>query len=204
MSLSKKIIAQLLPTNPIVVEAGAHRGRDTRHMSKLWPEGTIYAFEPVIELYQELIRHVDTNVKCYPYALSSSTGSATIHVSSNSDAASSLLRPLEYCVEHPLVNFEPRTIQAITLDDWAHKNSIERVDFLWLDMQGFEYHMLAASRIILPTVKVIHTEINTKQRYAGHPLYPEYKLWLESHNFKLVYDFIGIYGWGDALFVRTL
>ena len=38
------------PDNPIVVEAGAHVGSDTIEMSKLWPGGTIHAFEPIPHL----------------------------------------------------------------------------------------------------------------------------------------------------------
>ena len=32
-------IAQFLPQNPIIIEAGAHRGTDTIAMSRHWPQG---------------------------------------------------------------------------------------------------------------------------------------------------------------------
>ena len=43
----KELIKQYLPINPVVIEAGAHIGTDTVEFSKIWPKGSIYAFEPI-------------------------------------------------------------------------------------------------------------------------------------------------------------
>ena len=59
MELFKKnnllpLISPLLPNNPIVVEAGAFNGADTKEISQFWPQGTIHAFEPVPEIFTKL------------------------------------------------------------------------------------------------------------------------------------------------------
>jgi len=48
-------IAKYLPVNPVIIEAGAYIGNDTLEMSKVWPKGRIYAFEPVPMLYEKLV-----------------------------------------------------------------------------------------------------------------------------------------------------
>src|SRR3989304_6137581 len=82
--ITKEIIKQFLPNNAIIVEAGAHIGRDTLKMSLLWPQGTIYAFEPVPELFAQLVERTkeQLNVRCFNIALSTVRGTATLNVSS--------------------------------------------------------------------------------------------------------------------------
>jgi len=82
------------------------------------------------------------------------------------------------------------------------KNNVDRIDFLWLDMQGYEPLMLQSSKKILKTVKVIYTEVNHKELYKGAILYPEFKQWLEKQGFTLVKTCFPFEDWGDALFVR--
>src|ERR1700733_5696671 len=46
---SKKVLsmaAQYLPSNPIIVEAGAFDGKDTQLMAQFFPQGAIHTFEP--------------------------------------------------------------------------------------------------------------------------------------------------------------
>ena len=52
--LPKKYFLKFLPENPVILEAGAHKGKDTVEMAKLWPAGTIHAFEPVPSLFKKL------------------------------------------------------------------------------------------------------------------------------------------------------
>ena len=52
--IPKQLLHQFLPDNPSVIDAGAHIGRDTLKMSRLWKGGRIYAFEPVPALFAKL------------------------------------------------------------------------------------------------------------------------------------------------------
>jgi len=206
ISIQKESIKKLLPSNPVIVEAGAHKGRDTIKLAKLFPQGEIHAFEPIPHLFALLEQATAPypTVTCYPYALGAYTGTASLHISSgSSDAASSLLQPELYISERPGIFFtETIDIPTITLDDWSAKYGVNQIDFMWLDMQGFEYQALSACPRILTTVSLIHTEINYTQRYAGHPLFAEYKNWLEQQGFKLIEEAPKTATWGNALFQR--
>lgn len=186
--ITKEYIKQFLPEAPIILEAGAHIGRDTLKMSKLWPQGTIYAFEPVPDLFVQLVERTKerANVICDPRALSDTNGTAEFFVSSGaSTAASSLFAPLEYLTQRPEVLFHTTTVPTITLDSWAAEKNVTHIDFLWLDMQGPELLVLQAAPLILKTVKAILIEVNLTERFTGNPSYDEVKSWLESQGFVL-------------------
>jgi precorrin-6B methylase 2 len=59
-------IAAHLPPAPVIVEAGAHVGRDTVRMARVWPEGRIHAFEPLPNVFDTLLRNTKglSNVHC--------------------------------------------------------------------------------------------------------------------------------------------
>ena len=53
-------------------------------------------------------------------------------------------------------------------------------------MQGFELRMLKQSTKILPTVKIIHTEVSIKETYENVNKYYVYKDFLLSMVLKLL------------------
>ena len=126
-------------------------------LSETWPEGTIHAFEPVPEIFALLEKNTQhlSNVKRYPYALSDSNGTATFYVSSkpkfgnNPFQAGSLLKPKERLKFSDVEYKSTIEVSTITLDSWAEQNHIHAIDFLWLDMQGYELNVLKEAPRIL-------------------------------------------------------
>lgn len=204
--IPKQLIQRYLPEGPVVIEAGAHIGVDTTEMSILWPNGVIYAFEPIPEIFGRLKANTRKmkNVHCFPLALSDTTGTLKMFVSSGtSDGSSSLLAPKEHLVEHPDVLFQTTTqVQSTTLDDWIAVYRVARVDFLWLDVQGAELSVLKASPRILRSVRAIYTEVSLKEVYEGVPLYPELRGWLEEQGFRVERQELPWPDMGNVLFVR--
>ena len=204
-AISKKYIANFLPDKPTIVEAGAASGKDTLEMIQIWPEAQIYAFEPVPESYEKLCRQVKgvSNITTYRAALGSQAGQGQMFVSSTF-TSSSLLMPKEHLVEHPRITF-PATISVLveTLDDWASQTGVEKVDFLWLDMQGNELACLQASPNILQGVEAIYMEVFLKELYSGAPLYPEVKRWLGEQGFQVQREELSWRDAGNVLFVRV-
>lgn len=205
--ISLEYIAGFLPADPVIVEAGAHVGIDSLSMASRWPKGTIHAFEPVPTLYEKLNENVKCfdNIHCYPYALGDSNTIAELHISSgDSDGSSSLLIPKEHLTEHPSVTFNTSIdICTITLDSWAEERGISYIDFLWLDMQGYELNALKSAISILPTVRAIHTEVSLKEMYQGAPLYAELRQWLYEQDFRVCLESLPWEDMGNVLFVRS-
>ena len=187
--ISKDQIIQYLPKNPVIVEAGAHIGRDTVRMSTLWPGAQIHAFEPIPDLYEQLLERTAEclNVIAYNCALSNHTGTETIYVSSGaSTAVSSFYEPYEYIKERPNVFFKKAVVPTITLDEWAMNTGITHVDCMWLDMQGAELKVLKAAPKVLSTVQAMVIEASLTERFKGCPLRDELSSWIESQGLRII------------------
>jgi hypothetical protein len=65
-----------------------------------------------------------------------------------------------------------------------------------------EFNVLRASKEILPTVKVIYSEVSLLEMYEGAPLYPEYRSWLESQGFSVIDEDLRWTDMGNVLFAR--
>jgi FkbM family methyltransferase len=205
--ISKEHIAHSLPKNPIIVEAGGHTGRDAIQMARYWPDGHIHTFEPVPQLFNQLVKNCAPyrNITAYNYALSDASGTSTMNISSAScDAVSSLLKPKLFLESRPDVTFIQEPVHTITLDDWAQSYGIPQVDFLWLDLQGYELFALQSAKRLLSNVKAIHTEVSLTERYASNPLYHELKEWLEFQDFFVQTEALYRITWGNVLFVKHL
>ncbi|MCA9770725.1 FkbM family methyltransferase [Candidatus Dependentiae bacterium] len=207
------IISHYIPDNPIIIEAGAFDGRDTRKLSRQWPCGTIHTFEPVPDIFALLKKNTTSlsHVHCYNIALSEKTGTTVFYISEKPNKpgqpfqAGSLHKPQKRLSFSDVQYKKTIHVQTITIDDWAKQYGVNHVDFLWLDMQGHELHVLKAAPHILKTIKVIYTEVNFGQAYENQYTYEQVKQWLEKRNFQEIgRDFIDQKQWffGNVLFVK--
>lgn len=208
-----EILIQFLPDNPIIVEAGAYNGRDTLKMMQQWPEATIHAFEPLLEIYQRLVATTQNykNIQTYPFALSEKNGQSLFFVSEHPDRkgmasqAGSLYKPKERLERSPLIFPRTDLVTTITLDTWAQENNINHIDLLWLDTQGHELAILRAAPNMLNHISVILAEVSFIESYEGMPLYEEVVLWMKDHGFDHVgRDFADTTKsfFGNALFIK--
>ncbi len=204
MSIDIEMLQDYLPPNPIIIEAGAHKGEDTINMAHLWPGGTIYAFEPLPQNYQTTTNTVAgiQNVKTFPLALSSETGIAHFYVGISNPGASSLYKPNEFLFEYISFESEPTQVQTITIDEWAKEEGITHVDFMWLDMEGGELDALKGAEKILPTVQAIYSEVNFKEFRQGNCFYHEIKEWLQARGFVETWKAVNPNWQGNVLYTR--
>lgn len=205
------IVKPYLPDNPVVLEAGAYDGTDSIAISKNWAKATFHAFEPVPELYQKLSKKTKpfANINTYPFALGDYTGIAKFYVSEFENQpgipseSSSLLKPKEHLIHAPHVVFKREiSVPIMTIDSWAQAYGVDTIDFMWLDMQGYELNALKASPKIMKTVKAILTEVEFVEAYEGQYLFAEVKTWLEEQGFVMIARNFYCDWFGDALFVR--
>lgn len=207
------LINQYMPTKPVIVEAGCFDGGDTLQLSSFWPTATIHAFEPVPEIFAMLTSNTQqrNNVCRYNYALSTQTGTAQLHLSSRPAApdepfrAGSLLPPKERLTWSTVTYPKTIAVKTITLDEWAQQHSIEQIDFLWLDVQGYALPILQASPHMLTALRVLYVEVEFIEAYEGQHQYHEVKTWLESQGFVMIArDFDDVPHWffGNAVFIN--
>jgi 2-O-methyltransferase len=186
-------IKPYLPPNPVVLECGGHDGEDTVFMASFWPQGKVYTFEPVPELFKILTYKTVhfPNIKRYQLALSEVTGTQTFYFSDlknsgSPSGSSSLLPPKDHLKFDSYVTFNGTfEVASMKLDDWAKIEGLDQIDFMWLDMQGYELNMLKISELAKKT-KVIYLEVEFIEAYKGQYLYSNVKKWMEENGFKLL------------------
>lgn len=131
-----------------IIEAGCYDGADTKDLSKYFPESKIYAFEPIPKLYSNSVENTKNcpNVKIFEFALGERKEKQEMYLSMIDDGiwgSSSLYKPKEHLIQHPNVTFPEKVlVDVINLNDWCDENNIEKIDFMWLDLQGYEYKVL--------------------------------------------------------------
>jgi FkbM family methyltransferase len=194
------VLQKIIPNNPIIVEAGIQYGQDTKKMAIRWPQATIYGFEPHPLYFQKasaLLRNF-SNITLYPIALSDSCG---LHKFYLAGPGSSLLMPA-------IAGFFPVEIDqyvivpTTTLDTWAQENAIERVDFLWLALEGYELPVLQAASKLLQSIRVLYIEVNMFNFWQGTTQYHELKQWLEQKKFYEYWRHIVDDLHGNVIFIR--
>lgn len=210
-----ELLPVYLPTDAVIVEAGAFDGLDTLRLAKAFPNGTIHSFEPVPILFDALKKKMEPypRIHVYPYALSTQDDTAPLWLAERPDKphipsqASSLLEPKER-LDRSLIQF-PSIIQVptITLDSWGQQYQVSQIDLLWLDVQGMELAIMKASPNLFKKVRAVFTEVAFIEGYATEPLYPDVVDWLSKQGFVAVgQDFDdkaqGHTFFGNVLFIR--
>lgn len=180
-----------LAADPVIVEAGASIGMDLRELTRLWPQASIHAFEPEPATYRRLVANASRfpRVHTWNLALGSDDGDIELHVSDGAGygtMSSSLLAPTITLQAHPEVSYEPVTVAQQTLGSWAADSDVERVDFLALDMQGFEHAMLDASRDLLRKASVVLSETFLVPMYDGAATVDELQALLCDEGFVIL------------------
>ncbi len=128
-----KLICSLVKPGASVLDIGANIGFYTEVFSKLvGPSGQVHAFEPEETNFKYLLGNCEKfkNVKLINKAVSDKTGPIKIYLSKMLN------------VDHRTYPFDDYSqvieIKATTIDDYLALNNITKVDFIKMDIQGFE------------------------------------------------------------------
>lgn len=117
--------------------------------------------------------------------------------------SSSLLTPTGHLDEFPGIRFDEQIeIQTTTLDEWFAEAGLERIDLMWLDMQGAELAALSSGLTALAATRAVMLEVSRRELFAGTPLYPEVMSWMRAQGFRPAVDRVAV-AFGNVLFVRA-
>ncbi|MBU2575702.1 FkbM family methyltransferase [Patescibacteria group bacterium] len=139
VQLFKKIIKPKM----IVMDIGAHIGYFTRIFSKLaGTDGVVYAFEADPENFQLLIKNTKhlKNTKLCKAAITDSTGIIDFFHSNIKSGCHSIV-PAEF-------RSQKIAVPAITLDEFAQRKGINKIDIIKMDIEGGEYLALQGMKKI--------------------------------------------------------
>lgn len=179
-------LARIVGTDrPTILEIGANDGTHTLQFAACFRDPVIHCFEPeprAIRRFRRNLRGVP-NVRLVEAAAGAATGTVRFHRSGGQrhkrwrrplpegwDYSGSIRPPKRHLEVHPDVEFrEVIEVPMLSIDDWAREHPVERVDLVWMDVQGAEREVLAGMRATLPRVRFLYTEFSDVELYEGQP-----------------------------------
>lgn len=199
-------VVRNIPKTGTIIEAGMYDGTDTKFFCSYFSQGKVYGFEPVPSLFDQAKQKINnfSNVEIYQVGLSDKTGSEKMYLSDISNSvcgSSSLLKPKDHLTIHKDITFKNELeINTTTLDDWLFGKNINTIDFMWLDIQGSEPNVLAASPKTMGITKYLYSEVSLIETYDGVIMYPDFKVFLENNNFEMVFEDLPWKDMGNVLY----
>lgn len=206
MSIIHKWILENISSTPTIIEAGVCDGLDTEFFANSFPNGKIYGFEPIPELFQQSLNRNKnySNVNLEQLALGERSEDVNFFVSDRFGqkwGSSSMLKPKKHIDVHKDITFNSEiTLKVVNLDEWCKTNNINLVELMWLDLQGFEPIVIKSSPNIISKTKFIYSEVSLIETYENVTLYEDFKNYMESINFKVVFEDLPWDDMGNVLF----
>ena len=168
-------IKENLDSDSIIFEIGCHFGRDTKKILNITGSRNMHVFEA----YPRNIEYLQKNginqiCALNNLAVSDKKGKSIFHLSSGEphpnfedrdlvqngwSLSSSLKMPIDHLSIHPWCKFEKSLeVDTISIDEYCKQNSIEKIDFIWMDVQGAEDLVFSGMKESKKFTKFIYTE----------------------------------------------
>lgn len=200
-----RLMKPRLPERPVILDIGASDGRWTREILTIFPDATVFLFEPGTARTDEMQATLKKNkrLKFFPIAIGDRDGPAIFHVHPDPSGSTT--------VDWQENNFATQvTVPMRTIDRLIGEGAIIQPDLIKMDIQAGELAALRGAIATLPAVRFLHLETWIMQAYGGKiPLFADLTSFLKPLNFQLFdvgtqfrYDDGTLYGI-DASFVNA-
>jgi len=211
LDLSHDLPLVVAPRRPVIFDVGANVGQSIDLFSRLFPESSIYSFEPAADCFALLNRkYTNDRVRLFQVALSSSDGAREFFYYQKS-VLNSLL-PLDTHPANPFADvkmIKTSMVNTRTVDGFMREAGISRIDLLKIDTQGWDYEVLLGAERALADGKVaaVMVELNFIPMYRGQSFAETISSYLREQNLHLVDFYEKIrqgcrLAWCTALFAR--
>jgi FkbM family methyltransferase len=193
---------------PVVFDVGANVGQSVATFRQLLPGCTIHSFEPGPDAFGALEAATKglRNVHLVNAGVGCRSGRSILLENKFSDL-SSLLRPGSVTEWGPVV--AETEIRVTTVDDYCATHTIDRIDLLKIDTQGYELEVLrgAAGMSAAGKIGLVYMEVIFSDMYQDLPPFDVLYRFLLDSGFRLValYNFQmrdQAASWCDALFAN--
>jgi FkbM family methyltransferase len=194
---------------PVIFDVGANVGQSVRRYKDVFPESTIYSFEPGPATFKSLQSNVSkyANVTPWNYGLGATRGKLTLQENSLTEFSSFLPQgDPKFSYGNVVRTTE---VDVETIDSFCDAHAVDTIDLLKSDTQGFELEVFRGGEQMMKAGRIglVHCEIIFSRMYERLPTYVDICAQLDSCGFRLVTFYPFYYqdqlaGWSDALFVH--
>ncbi len=193
-----KVLEKYIKDSKVIIDLGINKGREIRGFLKITPNAEIHAFEPHAGWFKRTRDKFKKYPNCHFYelAVSNEDGTSELYIG-NHKGGHTLIESTEL---HEVLYDSSVSVKTCRLDTWYKKSKIDKIDFLWSDIEGSEKNMILGGRKTLKNVKYFYTEYSTQEFYKGQALLDEIIDMLKD-SFDVVEIFDREFdGGGDVLF----
>ena len=139
------------------------------------------------------------------FAASSKSGGFSLLNIANNGQSSSMLAMGTHAVHHPDIQYDRQeSVDLVAVDDWIDQlgEQRERLNFVNLDVQGYELQALRGLQRQLRFADYVYTEVNFEEVYSSCALVADLDAYLGACGFSRVALVDTGAGWGDALYAK--
>lgn len=182
------LLKKILKKEPLVIfDVGANSGDYTKMLRERFQDAQIYCFEPGIEAFNKLVANVGgLNTYLNNVAIGSTNGTLTLFRGTN-DQDGTMVTAYKDTISD-LFTFagtpnESMVCEMVAIDEFC-SNKIDDIDFLKIDVEGYELEVLkgAAKMIKQNKIKVIQFEFNEFNIFSRSFFFDYYKI-LPQYDF---------------------
>jgi len=160
-----------------IFDVGANVGKKTRAYRKLFPEATIYCFEPTPGPFERLSRWAATQngrVVAMNLALSSTPGNATVYWNLEHPGGSSLDQRTTESGARESESVRKVEAKVETLDRLAAKLDLRDEIFVKIDVEGHDLEVIRGGTELLRRASAVIVEIAIVDAPDGRPTFGEF------------------------------
>ena len=156
--LEIRSVKKFLKKNLIIFDVGGNKGDYSERLIETFKNSKIYIFEPSSLNHSILIKRFNNNnnIAVNNVAVSDKNGFSKLYFSKQGDGMASLSKRKLDHFDILFNSFEE--VQVITLKKFVIENKINKIDFLKLDIEGYELNALKGLEEFIHKVGLIQFE----------------------------------------------
>lgn len=152
-----KPVEEVIQNAKVIFDIGANIGGTALLFASMNSHARIYSFEPQPETYEKAKRNIGlnsfTNIHLFNIGMGEKNESKKLYQVIENNPAMNRIMPGEQ-------NYPYTLIQIQTLDEFCTTQRISQIDFLKIDVEGYEYFVLkGGARVIAGSHPVIYLEL---------------------------------------------
>jgi FkbM family methyltransferase len=179
----------------VIYDIGANIGVASLFFGARYPQATIYGFEPLPSNYEVCSLNFQNlcQARAFPWALGSSTGTATFEFEANDNRGGRLAASSSANAQS---SRQSVAVEVFTIADVIREKQLSPPELLKIDVEGAELEVLKGIGSHVASVKAIHLETH------GAELRTQCLHWLGDNDFSIIGQRQELPGYGSVWCTR--
>lgn len=189
-----------------VLHVGANIGEESVQYEEQGIKNVIW-IEANPDIYNVLTDNVSKfGHRCLNFCAGDENKDVTFHIANNNGQSSSVLELGTHRKNHPSVRYTHDVqVSMLRIDTFFSEERLEwleGIDFISMDVQGFELQVLKGMGDLMKQFKYVYAEVNKEEVYQGNGLVGEVDQYLSKFGFRPRMEKWTNAKWGDKFYSK--